>query len=38
MGSYMVGFKALYLFAENTEKDRNHTPSTVSIDVYHNGI
>ena len=38
MGSYMVGFKTLYLLAENTEKDRNLTPSTVSIDVYHNSI
>ena len=38
MGSYMVGFKALYLVTENTEKDRNLTPSTVSIDVYHDGI
>ena len=38
MGSYMVVFKVLYLIAENTEKDRKLTPSTVSFDVYHDSI
>ena len=31
-------FQSLYLVTESTEKDRNLTPSTVSIDVYHSGI